>query len=466
MPPVSETHTWSVSQVNEWATLAIAQAFPDDLWIEGEICNLSRSARGHVYFNLIEAGEDRRSPTTSLSVTLFDWNRQKVNLHLRRAGGAVRMEDGVRVRIRGRIELYAAKAQVQFRMIAIDPAFTLGDLAAGRERILAALAAEGLLEANARLPRPVLPLRVGLVTSLGSAAHGDFLHEIELSGIGFDLVTVDARVQGVEADITVAAAIAELHRHGVALIALVRGGGARTDLAAFDSEVIARAIATSPLPVWSGIGHEVDRTIADEVCHRALKTPTACAAALIETVRADIASAEDAWAGIARRVVRRLDTAVVELDRTAQLTAAVTRTQLDQQAHRLERHGDRVRSHAGRVTDRADAALDRAARSIAPTARRHLDRAHGALGQQGHRLRAATPRQLERASRDVGGVEAQVRAYDPARTLARGWSLTRRADGSVLRSIGDARPGERIVTTVTDGTVHSTIDETSEVPTT
>ena len=243
---MSDAHTWSVPEVNEWLTTTIAQAFPDDVWVEGEICNLSRSARGHVYFTLIEPGDDRRSASSSLSVTLFDWYRQKVNLALRRAGGAVRMEDGVRVRIRGHLELYAAKGQVQLRMIAIDPAFTLGDLAVQREKILAALAADGLLDANARIAVIDLPLRVGLVTSLGSAAHADFVHELDASGIGFEL--------------------------------------------------IARAIAASPIPVWTGIGHEIDRTVADEVAHTAFKTPTACAGALVERVRFASTQAERAWA--------------------------------------------------------------------------------------------------------------------------------------------------------------------------
>jgi exodeoxyribonuclease VII large subunit len=456
---VSDAHTWSVPEVNDWLATTIAQAFPDDLWVEGEICNLSRSARGHVYFTLIEPGDDRRSASSSLSVTLFDWYRQKVNLALRRAGGAVRMEDGVRVRIRGHLELYAAKGQVQFRMFAIDPAFTLGDLAIQRERILASLAADGLLDANARLALPDLPLRVGLVTSLGSAAHADFLHELEVSGIGFELVAVDARVQGVEADLTIAAALTELQLRGADVIALVRGGGARTDLAAFDSELIARAIASSPIPVWTGIGHEIDRTVADEVAHTSFKTPTACAGALVERVRFAADQAERAWTRIAALAVENLDGARDDMRAIARLLAVQARARCDDGAHRLTRDGHRLEHAASRCAAEANNRLELAARSLGPAARRHLDRGEAALTDRRRRLLAAPPRALEQARRELDGIEARARANDPARILARGWSITRDANGAVVRHVAQVSVGSELTTTLTGGTVRSTVIE-------
>jgi exodeoxyribonuclease VII large subunit len=456
---VSDAHTWSVPEVNEWLATTIAQAFPDDVWVEGEICNLSRSSRGHVYFTLIEPGDDRRSASSSLSVTLFDWYRQKVNLALRRAGGAVRMEDGVRVRIRGHLELYAAKGQVQFRMIAIDPAFTLGDLAVQRERILVSLAADGLLDANARLLLPDLPLRVGLVTSLGSAAHADFVHELEASGVGFEVVAVDARVQGTDADVTIAAALTELYRRGVDIVALVRGGGARTDLAALDSELIARAIASSPIPVWTGIGHETDRTVADEVAHSAFKTPTACASALVDRVRFASAQAERAWARIASLAIERLDGERDDIRATARLVAMQARARCDDGAHRLTRDGHRLEHVASRCAERAQNRLDLAARSLGPSARRHLDRSGAALTDRYRRLAAAPPRGLEQARRVLDGIEARARAYDPAHTLARGWSITRDAEGAVVRGSEAVSIGDELTTTLARGTVRSTVTE-------
>jgi exodeoxyribonuclease VII large subunit len=425
--------TWSVGQLADWIERLIDQAFPDEIWVEGEIANLSRSHAGHVYFSLIEPGSDQRSADHSLSVTLFDRNRQRVNTHLRRAGGNVRMEDGVRVRIRGQVQLYGARSQIQLRMVAIDPSFTIGDLEARRRQILESLTAEGLLGANARLTLPLLPLRVGLVTSIGSAAHADFVHELELSGIGFEVVTVDARVQGSGAEGTISSAIRQLAEIEVDVVAIVRGGGARTDLAAFDSETIARSIAACPVPVVCGIGHEIDRTITDEVVHTSFKTPTACADALVERVRDGQREAEFAWIAIVRLAQEALTRDQRELTRLSHDVSARALTRLDLTHERLARLGDRVESSSVRLVERAAADLNAAA---------------GDLSRRSSVI-------FELATNRVDSAAAQVRAYDPSHALARGWSLTRRAGGGLIKSVDDVAAGDELITQVADGTIDS-----------
>ncbi len=232
-------------------------------------------------------------------------------------------------------------------MSGIDPRYTLGELALQREELVRRLVAAGLYDAQARLASPVLPLAVGLVTSVGSAAWHDVTHELEASGFGFRIVACDARVQGEWAPEMVAAAIRTLGRHEVDVVLVVRGGGARSDLATFDAEVVARAIATCPRPVLTGLGHEVDRSVADEVAHLALKTPTACAAELIARVRhfrgeltrlrgaigeaatARLASAERALAAKAHRAARdtrrSVDAGETGLRRAAQALARQSR---------------------------------------------------------------------------------------------------------------------------------------------
>ncbi|MCB0963177.1 MAG: exodeoxyribonuclease VII large subunit, partial [Acidimicrobiales bacterium] len=257
--------TWTVGELSTQVARVLAGAFPDDVWVAGQIRNLNRSSAGHVYFDLAEPTAGGEVPKAQLSVTLLAPERHVVNEQLKRAGGAVRMDDGIEVRLVGRVRWYGPRGTVQLRMHGIDPAFTLGRLEADRDRILAALAAEGLLDRNGRLAMPAVPLRVGLVTSVGSAAHADVLATLEASGIGFVVRQVHARTQGPDCGPQVAAALARVAAAGVDVVLLVRGGGARTDLAAFDTDRIARAIATLDVPVLTGIGHEIDRTIADEV---------------------------------------------------------------------------------------------------------------------------------------------------------------------------------------------------------
>ena len=381
----AEEPTFTVAELNSDIGAVLGRAFPEELWVRGEIANISRPPSGHVYFDLVDGD-------CALSVTLWASDRQVVNAVLRRSGGAVRMTDGTEVRIRVRVSWYAKRGQVSLRMLSIDTAYTLGRLAEARELLLHRLKTEGLLARQPALALAPVPLTVGLVTSDNSAAAHDFLQTLEASGFAWKVVLADARVQGVDAEASVLAALGQLLglAEPVDVVCIVRGGGARTDLAAFDSEAIARAIAHFPIPILTGIGHEIDTTVADLVAYRRCLTPTACAGALVE----------------------------------------------------------RVSEWCARLHDRRRSIAHAALRAVDPAA---LDRMAAQLAQR-------PPRALDRAARVVDNVETRVRALDPARVLARGWSITRGEDGRLVRSAGEVAPGARLVTTVADGVVRSTVD--------
>lgn len=406
--------TLTVSELSARIGAVIRRGFGGPVWVEGEIHSLSRPASGHVYFDLVEPSATGRRQASSVPVVLWESDKHEVNQTLKQSGAGLRMTDGLAVRIKGTVSFYNAQSRVQLQMTAIDPSYTLGRMAAERDRLLQALAAEGLLDANGRRPLPPVPLRVGLVTSDGSAACEDFLHELEASGLGFRVSIVHARVQGNLAGATVASALRVAAAQDVDVVALVRGGGSRSDLAAFDSELIARAIAHLPVPVLTGIGHETDDSVADAVAHTRFKTPTACAAGLVDQVRRWCARRDDVWDAVVRRSTALLDRHERRLDVTA---------------------GAVVRAGQGALRH-ADQDLDRAARRVATTA----------------------PRSLRDAERHLGGLAARVDALDPARALARGWSLTRTADGRLVRSPAEVAPGDRLVTRVAAGDIRSTVD--------
>jgi exodeoxyribonuclease VII large subunit len=279
------------------------------------------------------------------------------------------------------------------------------------------------------------------VTSSGSAAEADFVHELGRSGFAFDLVRIDARVQGLDAPLEVVAGIRDAVAAGVDVIALVRGGGAKTDLQAFDDERVARAIALCPVPVLTGIGHEVDRSVADEVAHRAEKTPTACAQALVALVAAFDGALHGLWTAISEQAQRGVADHDRQVEGIAARTGRAATAGLRTAGHRLDGHADRVRL----------AALG------------HLRDAERGAADQARRLRHRAPRALTEAERAISSVDARVRAHDPERTLARGWSITRRADGTVVRSPADVGVGDELRTLVRDGELRSTVVPTSTV---
>ncbi len=429
-----EAATLTISELARGIEGALTSWFAGELWIEGEIDSLRRSNNGHVYFRLVERSDVDNRAVAAIDVTLFDSARRYVNSQLRNAGG-VRMIDGMKVRIRGRVEYYPPQGRIQVRMSGIDPAYTLALLVTERDRVVAKLEAEGALRRNASRPIARLPLRIGLVTSAGSAAMADFVDELARSRLSWHVRVAHVAVQGRDADRMIAAAISLIDSEGVEVIALVRGGGSRLDLATFDSETVARAISTASAPVFTGIGHEVDNSVADLVAHTSLKTPTACATALVEHVRCSLDHLDELWRTVHRRfdeTTRRVDH---RLDREARALARVVSV-------RMELASVRVDSAAARVTR---------------SARARLDDATGQIERMADQLQPRATAVLDRAERNLQLCEATAAGADPERLLRRGWSITRTSAGTVIRDIDAVAPGDRLVTSVRNGSIESEV---------
>tara|TARA_Y100000766_G_scaffold158339_1_gene136132 strand:- start:2575 stop:3831 length:1257 start_codon:yes stop_codon:yes gene_type:complete len=410
---VAETHTWSVGDLCEAIRDTFTAVFPDEIWIEGEISSLKFHSSGHVYFDLIEP-DNSGNHVDKMSVALWKGRRNSVESVLSRADAGP-LTEGIKIRIRGELSFYAPQGRVQLLMTAIDPHHTLGQLSIDRERVLQSLSKDGLLETNRSLRLSPVPLHVGLVTSDGSAAYNDFVDEISSSRYPFKISLAHSSVQGTDAEASLIAAIQALANTDADVIAVVRGGGARTDLLAFDLENVARAVALAGTPVFSGIGHEIDRSVVDEVAHTAFKTPTACAAALVQTV----AAFDQALGHSARRIANL----------------------------------------ANSCHDRAAALISSSARSINDRARRTLDVKNGQLNAASNRLRdlslMAIDRNLERCNRNFD----LLQALDPSRTLARGFSITRDEHGKVIRDVTPS--GVTIVTETATSFITSTVTDSA-----
>lgn len=424
--------TFSVSEVADTINDVLGEAFDRGIWVWGEITGLS-TKNGHTYFSLVEATPS--GGKAQLSVNLWAGVMTKLRPLLKRSG--VTLENGVKVRVFGSLDFYAPFGKISLNMRDIDPRFTLGDIALQREELIRRLRESGDYDRNRELELSPAPLRVGVVTSESSAAWADFRHEIERSGLGFHLRLADVRVQGESAVRDVTTAIRVLgQRDDIDVIAVVRGGGSRAELATFDAEEIARAIAASPVPVITGIGHEIDTSVADEVAHERFKTPTACAAGLVERVQAFVNATEEAWSSIARLASDALGESNGALRVMANQIASRTRSAVERAEERLGFRSTRLRTSV--------------ANSIVAHETRVLS------GRD--RLRRRLPQVLERSSLQIGGFEARARLLDPRELMKRGWSVTRSSSGAVIRSVSDVGEGESLTTQLVDGTISSTVD--------
>lgn len=454
---VEPTHepTYTVSELNQVIARAVSRALPDQVWVTGEIRNLNRAPSGHVYFSLVDTSV--ADAAAQLPVVLFAADREAVNRALIRVS-AGRIEDGMQVRIRGLVGHQAARGLVQLRMKWIDTDYTMGRLAADRRALLERLAAEGLLDRQSLVPIPVAPRRIGVVTSVGSAAHADFMTELSESGFGFTVVLSHATVQGSGAAASIAAALAALAARSLDVVAMVRGGGAQTDLAAFDTDMVARAVATAGFPVITGIGHEIDDTVTDRVAARSAKTPTAAAQLVVAMVRdfADrLASAEG---GLRRAADRTAHRARGRLDARAHRLRSVTAKRfaghgatLDRATHRLETSAAATLRHQHRRIETARHAVSRASGD-------RLEEATGACDAAARLLGLLAPRVVADQRRRVENLAALAQVHDPDRMLARGWSVTRTGAGLLVRSPDEVVLGDHLVTTTTGGAINSVVE--------
>jgi exodeoxyribonuclease VII large subunit len=450
-------HTYGVGELAAGITRAVSAAFPAEVWVRGELSGFRpANPSGHVYFSLCERSS-RRGPTTTIGVALFRTDRLAVERFLRDWPGFA-LADGLEVRIRGRVQY--SHGRITLVMSAVDPIHTLGRLAADRERVLRALATDGLLDANASLPLAAVPLRVGLVTSAGSAACEDVLAELGASGFAFRVVLADARVQGTGAEASLLRALRAVARCRVDVVVVVRGGGARTDLAAFDGERVARAVAAMPVPVLCGVGHEIDTSVVDEVAHTRCKTPTACASLLVERVAAAATRAEALWAGVARAGRGAAGEAGDALEQRAGAVVVRARGALSGSGGRLDTQSAQISFLARSGLATAGARLETAGRCLHPgRLDARLARLDGEVVATGTSVGRRAIRVTAAADATLKSLAARARAADPVRALARGWSLTHRLDGTLVRGAGELAPGEVVVTTLAQGRAISTVTD-------
>jgi exodeoxyribonuclease VII large subunit len=410
--------TWSVSEVCQGVTDLFEQTFPEEIWVRGEVQGYRVSPQGHAYFDLLEPTDQKRKKAKAkIPVTLFAGRRRGVDATLRKVGNLT-LDDGLEVRIRGDLRYYSAQSRVQMLMTAIDPRHTLGQIAAEKDRILRVLTEEGLLARNGRRELTPVPLRLAIVTSVDSAAYNDVIAELRSSGVGYQVTVADARVQGKNAEAEIVAALQTVAAMGPDAILLIRGGGSRSDLAAFESELVARAVAASPTPVISGIGHEIDRSIADEAAHTALKTPTAAAGFINDRVKVFLADTEAAYTAI-----RRLAT------------------------QQLLRHSTHLSHQADRLQAATSATLRIGSRELRAREQLLIQRA---------------PRLLEQSSLRIEQLALLIAQLHPDRMLQRGFSITRTDAGEVLRDTTNIAKGVVLTTQLAQGSVTSEVTHTQE----
>ncbi|HUA99772.1 MAG TPA: exodeoxyribonuclease VII large subunit [Terracidiphilus sp.] len=431
-----------VSQVRD----LVEQEF-GDVWVEGEISNYRPAPSGHLYFTLKDAD-------AQLPIVLF--RRQAMLLRFR-------PEDGLHVLVRGRMSVYEQRGQMQLVAETMEPVGA-GSLQLAFEQLKERLKAEGLFDAARKRPLPAFPRTAGIVTSPTGAVIRDFLNIVGRRHSGLNVLLYPVSVQGDSAPAEIEAAIADLNASKlVDLIVLARGGSSLEDLAAFNSERVARAIVASRLPIVSAIGHETDFTISDFAADLRAPTPSAAAELVTETqhkIAEHLANQSHRLERAARfqLLQARQHFSRVPVTRAESRVAAL----LHRMAQRFDDLNFRAESAAtaqlrqrqNRVAELAAAVLRHDPRQAVAHAREHLadyrTRLQRRLEQQIHSLRARHT-----------ALDARLHSLSPLAVLDRGYALVLAADGSVVRAAAQLAAGDRLTTRLADGWFGSRVESTT-----
>lgn len=411
------------------------------LWLEGEVTQVSQPASGHLYFSL-------RDKDCVLAAVM--WGRDAQRMRFQVAAGQ-------RLRVRGRLGVYDRDGKLQLYADFAEPA-GLGAEALALEQLKAKLAAEGMFAADKKRPLPRFPKRIGVVTSRTGAAVHDIIRTIQRR-LPTPILIADCAVQGPGAPNQLVNGMAMVVRAGVDVLIIGRGGGAATDLSAFNHERVVRTISRCPVPVISAVGHETDLSLSDLAADARASTPTAAA----ELAVADGEAIADVLAKERRRLDREihhvLDRARQDLDRATftlhnrgERALASTRTTLHQLQQRLAALHPRAQLQArhGQLAE-----LERRLLAMHPGPRL-------ARGRQDHaklvaRGEAAIRRAVERRRAELGRLAAQLHALSPLAVLDRGYAMVGK-DGAIVRDASAVAVGDRLEVKVARGSLAVTVN--------
>jgi exodeoxyribonuclease VII large subunit len=438
---------WPVRELVAQVRELVEQQY-GDVWVEGEISNYRPAPSGHVYFTLKDAD-------AQLPIVLF--RRQAVLLRFR-------PEDGLHVLVRGRVSVYEQRGQMQLVAETMEPVGA-GSLQLAFEQLKEKLKAEGLFEAARKRPLPAFPRTVGIVTSPTGAVIRDFLNIVARRHSGLSVLLFPVSVQGDSAPAEIESAIAQLNDSGlVDVIVLARGGGSLEDLAAFNSERVARAIAASRLPVVSAIGHETDFTIADFAADLRAPTPSA-AAELITEATHKIAEHLATHSHRLERAARfQLLQARQRLTRSAVADRAESRisTLLHRWAQRLDDLSFRLESAlTTQLRQQQRQVADFTAAVLRHDPRQGLAQARERLAVCRARLDRSLERLLHASASTLSSLDARLHSLSPLAVLDRGYALVFTAEGAVIRSIAQLASGDQLTTRLSDGAFTSRVQATA-----
>ncbi|ADJ29279.1 exodeoxyribonuclease VII large subunit [Nitrosococcus watsonii] len=443
--PAREIYT--ISRLVREARHLLEGSFPL-LWIEGEVSNLSRPSSGHFYFTL-------KDKTTQVRCAMFRGRNRLLGITL---------EEGMQILARVQVGLYEARGEFQLIVEYLEKA---GDGALRRafEALKQRLSSEGLFATSHKRSLPILPRQIGIITSPSGAAIRDILSVLKRRFPTVPVLIYPVPVQGEGAAQKIATAIAKAEQqHTCDLLILARGGGSLEDLWAFNEEALARAIYHCPIPIISGVGHEIDFTIADFAADQRAPTPSAAAEMAVPDSREwyrNVLNLEQRLGSLFQQRLRYLRQSLESL--TQRLRHPQARLQEGaQRIDELEQRLDRAWTHLKRERLHQLGGLSLQLQRLNPA--QYLKACHLRLGELNQLLHTYQQQHLEKQRMQLEMAQRSLQAINPQTTLERGYAIVTGPKGIVLRKASQVQPGARIEVQLAEGHIRGEVTETLDKP--
>lgn len=477
-------------------------AMEKSFWVRAEISS-GREKGGSFYCDLVETDEEGH---LLAQVRCMIWSKdlKAICQKFQREGLQLQLEDGQRVGILCRVQFHPVYG-LSFKGLDMDPSMALGELELKKRKILETLKKESLLELNKQNKCPLLPVKIGLITSEGTAAFYDFIQTLFASGFGFQVVLASASMQGEQTESSILRSFDQLEGTDVDLIVICRGGGSKIDLFWLDNEVIARRIAASSYPIWTGIGHEIDTSILDYVASQSFKTPTAIAEEIVgrfvnmeQYLAQALHNAKSVWGLRLKREKEKIEASVngiqlgskkmirtssdqLEVRKLKFSTKTKERLYIENSKLQMKKH--QLSVGPGNFLKSRFESISKRIQSLKSSYRLRISERNMVLKHQYSKLKIERLRALFLQKRDhlgqlklrfvrgpllshiqkekqlLASKKSVLKAADPELNLEKGYSLVKNKKGNLITSVRDLEVGLTLTTKMKGGQFSSTVQE-------
>ena len=429
------TEAYSLYQVNEYLKRTIALNFPNQIWVQAEIAQI-RESRGHWYIELVEKSEGQEDIIAQSSAVI--WRNTYAQLFAK-IGPDLKgiLSDGMEVMVKCQLS-YHERYGLKLTISDVQPEFTIGKLARERAATIAKLKALNLMDANKSLEAPIVIQKIAVISSTTAAGFQDFQRQLEENPLGyqFKVDLFPSAMQGLNTEPEVLTQLAHIvKRGGYDVITIIRGGGAKLDLVAFDSLAISVAIAKLKIPVLIGIGHDIDESVVDMVAYRSLKTPTAVADYIIAANQVFEENILRLYDELKAETIHQLQQENDQLIRQEEFIRLTVPNKLLENRLTLERKKDFLQIHLPQQLSAENLRLDYLIRGFLPLLKSQLNKFTAGLEAK----------------------EAQINLLSPDATLARGYSISL-INGKSLSKDNLPKAGKELITLSRVGKVISKIE--------